>query len=182
MQNARLLTCASTTAWLAAVAVLSGCGDKCDGINCSPCDISIDNINVYIDLDSVHGGFRKADIAGTYAVRYAAPGFTAPIDTVRQARGGADFYRGVVSLRFLPWSSVAAVQAPYSLESYSFRFVLPAANRTYDLSNIELQVGPTGGDGCCDCGENKRRRFVLNGVPVVADGDGPGVRGAILRR
>jgi hypothetical protein len=181
MQNVRLFACVSTGALLAIGAALSSC-DKCAGINCSPCDLSIDDINIYIDLDSVRGGFRKADVTGAYAVRYAAPGFTRPIDTVRQVRGGTDFYQGFVSLRSLPWSSVAVVQAPSSLESYTFRFVLPAISRTYDLSNIELQTGATGGDGCCDCGENKRRRFVLNGVSVVADGDGPGVRGAILRR
>ncbi|MBD2722540.1 hypothetical protein [Hymenobacter armeniacus] len=181
MKNAHLLAAVSAVALTVLGTLLSGCGDKCAGVYCSPCDVSIDNISVYIDGDSLHGGFRKADLAGSYSVRYVAPGFARPVDTVRLVRGGPNFYTGGVTLRTLPWPTVVSIPAPYNLESYSFRFVLPAANRTYDLSNIELQIGGGSGDGCCNCGQNTRRRFVLNGVPVVADGDEAG-RGAVLRR
>jgi hypothetical protein len=137
------------------------------------------DIRVVFDYDSVRGGFRKAETAGGYAVRYAAPGFAKPIDTVRQKRGGADFYWGYVSLRTLPWPTAPASS---DLGSYSFRFVLPAVARTYDFTDIELEAGPSGGDGCCNCGENKRRRFLLNGVSVVADGYAYDGLGAVLQR
>ncbi|GAB3571748.1 hypothetical protein [Hymenobacter daeguensis] len=158
---------------------LSGCFDKCVGVNCAPCNGLLDDITVVFDRDSLQGGFRKAEINGAYAVRYSAPGFTNPIDTVWQTRGGADFYGAITTLRRLPWP---ALPVPYDLGSYSFRFVLPAANRTYSLSSIEVQAGAGGGDICCDCGTNKRRRFVLNGVAVVADGTTYDERAAIIRR
>ncbi|UOQ96280.1 hypothetical protein MUN81_13585 [Hymenobacter sp. 5317J-9] len=181
MKSPHLLSAFSIVALTGAGTLLSGCGDKCAGVYCSPCNAFIDDIIVYIDVDSLHGGFRRADLAGGYAVRYVAPGFARPIDTVRQVRGGTNFYNGGVTLRSLPWPAMVSVPAPSNLESYNFRFVLPATNRTYDLSDIELQIGESGGDGCCGCGQNTRRRFVLNGVPVVADGDGSG-RGAVLQR
>ncbi|MBO2007939.1 hypothetical protein [Hymenobacter negativus] len=161
--------------------VLEGCIDKCVGVNCAPCNGLLDNIVVVFDRDSLQGGFRKAEMEGAYAVRYAAPGFTTPFDTIRQMRGGVDFHHGV-SLRVLPWPTVPAVQGPYELKNYSYRFVLPAANRTYDLSGIELQTGEGTGGDCCDCGVNTRRRFTLNGAPVVADGAAYDQHAAIFRR
>lgn len=161
---------------------LDGCGDKCAGVNCAPCNAFTDDIVVVFDRDSLRGGFRKAEIDGGYAVRYTAPGFTAPIDTVRQARNGADFYHGLISLGMLPWPKLLAGTSPRSLAAYSYRFVLPAPNRTYDLGSVELQTGPGNTESCCSCGENVRRRFTLNGVPVVLDGNANNERPAELRR
>ena len=162
---------------------LAGCGDKCAGVYCAPCNAFTGDIVVAFDRDSLQGGFRKTEIDGAYAVLYVAPGFASPVDTVRQIRGGADFYRGYVSLGTLPWSiGPTTARGPYP-GSYNFRFVLPRATRTYEISNIEIQTGASsGGDGCCDCGENKRRRFVLNGTSVVADGNENNERATLLRR
>jgi hypothetical protein len=182
MKHIRLAVCAGLGALALAGSTLSGCGDKCAGINCAPCSTSPNDIVVVFDRDSLRGGFRKAELSGAYAVVYAGPGFAAPLDTVHQARGKVDFYWGFVSLATLPWAA-NKIQPPYP-ESYNFRFVLPNAGRTYDFSNIELQTGPSGNSGgCCgDCGQNTRRRFLLNGVPVVADGAEFDGRGATLRR
>ncbi|MBF9140177.1 hypothetical protein [Hymenobacter properus] len=159
---------------------LIGCGDKCEDYNCAPCTSAPNDIVVLFDTDSTQGGFRRAEISGGYVVLYTALGFTQPLDTVRQERGGLDFYRRPTSLRTLPWKVAPnSAQLPYP-EGYNFRFVLPRANRGYDLSNIELRTEASG--GCCDCGHNTRRRFSLNGVPKVADGYEFDERGAVLRR
>lgn len=162
---------------------LNGCGDKCAGMYCAPCNAFIGDIVVAFDRDSLQGGFRKAEIDGGYAVLYVAPGFASPVDTVRQIRGGVDFYRGYISLGTLPWSvGPTPARGPYP-GSYNFRFVLPRANRAYEISNIDIQTGASsGGDGCCDCGENKRRRFTLNGTAVVLDGNANNERPAVFRR
>lgn len=159
-----------------------GCGDKCAGTYCAPCNAFTGDIVVAFDHDSLQGGFRKAEIAGGYAVRYAAPGFGAPVDTVRQIRGGADFYRGLISLGTLPWPGQLGGAPQRSLAAYNYRFVLPRPGRTYDLSSVELQTARSAGDGCCDCGTNTRRRFVLNGAVVVLDGNANNERPAVLRR
>ena len=161
--------------------MLAAC-NSCDDVECAPCNAFIGDIVLGFDRDSLQGGFRKAEINGGYAVRYAAPGFTTPIDTVRQAPNKADFYRGSISLGTLPWPRVLTTGTPYKLAAHSFRLVLPAANRTYDISNIELNTGPGDTESCCNCGENLRRRFVLNGAAIVADGNENNERAAVLRR
>ena len=161
--------------------VLAAC-DRCENVDCAPCNAFIGDIVLAFDRDSLQGGFRKVEINGGYAVRYAAPGFTTPIDTVRQTPFGAEFYRGVISLGTLPWPRLLTNTTPYDPAAHSFRFVLPNANRTYEISNIELKTGPGNPESCCSCGENLRRRFVLNGVAIVADGNENNERVTPLRR
>ena len=162
--------------------LLAACGDKCDGMDCPPCNAFINDIVVVFARDSLQGGFRKAEKNGGYAVRYRAPGFNVPVDTVRQTRNGANFYQGLISLQMLAWPGALTGASQLGLEAYSYRFVLPALNRTYDINNVEMQTraGDTG--SCCDCGENVRRRFTLNSVPVVLDGNANNERPAFLRR
>lgn len=170
---------ATTAGIISLLAALSGCGEKCEGVDCPPCNAFMNDIVVAFDRDSLQAGFRKAEIDGGYAVRYAAPGFSAPIDTVRQTRDGIDFYRGLISLRTL---AVGLGRPPGAPQAYNYRFVLPALNRTYDLANIELQTGPSDTGDCCGCGKNERRRFTLNGVPVVLDGNANNERPGVFRR
>jgi hypothetical protein len=152
---------------LALSSFLAACGDKCEGVHCAPCNGYIEEVALRFDLDSLRGGFRKAEINGGYAVRYRPPGFISPIDTVRQQRNGNNFYGLEIYLRSLaPYEP----SNPNSYTNYNYRLVLPAANRTYDISGIEVK-SERGGDGCCNCGGNTRRRFALNGVPVVSDGE-----------
>jgi hypothetical protein len=160
--------------------VLSGC-DECEGINCAPCNAYTSDIVLAFDSDSLRGGFRKAEISGAYAVRYSAPGFTDPVDTLRQTtRYGTNFYRYLIALNMLPWPGRLTGASAKGFITYNYRFVVPAANRTYDLRSIELQTEPNG--GCCGCGHNTRRRFVLNGVPIVADGSENDERPTIFQR
>jgi hypothetical protein len=177
--NIRFATSASTISLLAA---LSGCGEKCEGVDCPPCSPFTNDIVVAFDRDSLRGGFRKAETDGGYVVRYPAPGFSAPADTVRQTRDELNFYRGVISLRTLAGLGRPPGGLTAQPEAYSYRFVLPALNRTYDLGNIELQTGPSDAGDCCNCGKNVRRRFVLNGVAVVLDGNANNEQPGLLRR
>ncbi|MDB5271156.1 MAG: hypothetical protein JWP58_4196 [Hymenobacter sp.] len=177
--NIRLATYTGIVPLLAA---LGGCGEKCEGVNCPPCNSFTDDIVVVFDRDSLQGGFRKAEIDGGYAVRYIAPGFNAPTDTVRQTRDGLNFYRGLISLRTLAGLAKPPGASPAALAASNYRFVLPALNRMYDLGNIDLQTGPGDAGDCCSCGQNVRRRFTLNGVPVVLDGNANNERPAVLRR
>ena len=181
MKNLRLLPLLEAVALLAASGTLAGC-NACEDVDCAPCNIYIQDIVLVLDRDSLQSGFRRAEINGGYAVRYAAPGFTTPLDTVRQSPNGADFYRSVISLRELPWPRVLAAGTPYDPAAYNFRLALPAANRTYDISDIELKTGPGDPESCCSCGENLRRRFVLNGTAIVADGNKNNERATVLRR
>ena len=162
--------------------VLGSCGDKCTGLSCAPCNAFTNDIVVVFDRDSLQGGFRRAELNGGYAVRYTAPGFSAPVDTVRQTRGRADFYRGPISLLTLPWPGGLTGASQLSLEAYNYRFVLPALKRTYDMSKVELQTRAGDAESCCNCGENVRRRFTLNGVPVVLDGNANNEIPAVFRR
>ncbi|GAB3867823.1 hypothetical protein GCM10028824_11060 [Hymenobacter segetis] len=173
---------ATYTGIIPLLAALGGCGEKCEGVDCPPCSPFTDDIVVVFDRDSLQAGFRKAEIDGGYAVRFAAPGFNAPTDTVRQTRDGLNFYRGLISLRTLAGLGRPPGASQTALAASNYRFVLPALNRTYDLGNIELQTGPSDAGDCCNCGKNVRRRFTLNGVPVVLDGNANNEHPGVLRR
>ena len=53
----------------------------------------------------------------------------------------------------------------------------PNASRSYSISDLEVTTED--GSGCCACPTNVRRRFVLNGKPVIAEG---GAAYTVLRR
>jgi hypothetical protein len=157
---------------------LAGC-DRCEGIACSPCTRT-DNVNIYVDTNSSPGGFSSAEINGIYLVRYTSPGFMQPLDTVRTGLCSSNLFC-FIGLESYPIPGTQNVLGSRELPNYNFRFVLPNAGRTFDISNIEVQSEGPSGRGCCDCGQNVRRRLLLNGVPMADDGNGSG-RGFALRR
>ncbi|WP_426061514.1 hypothetical protein [Hymenobacter sp. B1770] len=169
MKSFSTLQCIGLLVSFGLASVLTAC-DRCENVDCAPCNPFIGDIALAFDRDSLQGGFRKAEINGGYAVRYTAPGFNMPIDTLRQSRNSVDFYRSGFSLGMLPWPRLLNT-TPYNLNEHNYRFVLPAINRTYDISNVEIVTGPGNTKSCCSCGENVRRRFVLNGAAIVADGN-----------
>ena len=82
-------------------------------------------------------------------------------------------------MQTLPWSrqqSAPAVTGDFTI--YNYRFVVPAANRTHEMSNLEVKTEASGGR--CDCGTNVRRRFVLNGRQIISNGSENQERGIIL--
>ena len=133
---------------------------------------------VRLDTDSRTSGFTSAEVVGAYLVRYAQPGFTTALDTVRNGLCGPSLYCAV-DLQHLPLPSSSS-RPVSNYTQLNYRFVLPAASRTYDLSNLDVASQP-GGTGCCSCASNLRRRALLNGVAVADDGGGMG-NGIVLRR
>ena len=173
----REITRLGSSGLLAVSGLLAACGDKCEDYACAPCT-QTENLVVRLDTDTRTGGFTSAEAAGAYLVRYAPPGFATPLDTVRTGLCGPNLFCAV-DLQHLPLpSSNSRPVSNYTQLNY--RFVLPAAGRTYDLSNLDVASQP-GGTGCCSCASNLRRRALLNGVAVADDGAGAG-NGIVLRR
>ena len=153
------------------LAIGSGLAGCCGAIQCD-CDVSsASDVVLQLDADSLQNGFRVAEVRGAYVVRYVRPGFLAPLDTARfrpigsGASGGPYYLVGLQSLR---WPVRAGGPPAAALADYDYRLLLPNANRTYEVSNLDVRTGTT--SGCCACPINTRRRFVLNGTPVVAEG------------
>lgn len=152
------------------VALSGGLAGCCGSIDCD-CDVvSASDVVFALDQDSLRGGFRAVEVKGTYAVRYARPSFSTPLDTVRSLLAGSNGYSSYVSLQNLNWSTkpVTPPAVTGGFIDYNYRVVLPNAGRTYDISNLEVATRVT--KGCCACPINERRRFVLNGNQVVAEG------------
>ncbi|WP_156109022.1 hypothetical protein [Hymenobacter sp. APR13] len=149
-------------------AALAGCG--CGTVDCDACDPFADELVLFrLDADTLRNGFRQAEVASAYVVRYANPDFTQPRDTIRQKF--QNIYQGfgysnrdvVLNLLFAGKISTAA-----QFLGSSYRIVVPLANREFDVSNLEISTEE--GTGCCPCSYNTRRRYFLNSRPVTADG------------
>ncbi|AII51344.1 hypothetical protein [Hymenobacter sp. APR13] len=129
------------------------------------------------DTDSLNGGFRWAEVRSAYVVRYTLNNYQQPLDTMRRQRDSSfNFYSRDFDLPlsgFLPRPG-----GSLRFEQYSYRVLVPAAQRQYDVTNIELAFEE--GKGCCACSQLTRRRFQLNSVPVTADP--PDSQGLVLRR
>ena len=154
-------------AW--SLVILGGLAGCCGSIDCD-CDVSSSSDVVFFaDQDSLRGGFRKAELRGAYAVRYAPPGFAGPADTAKLNLASTAFNSHYISLMALRWLPRPGAQpAPQAFTGYNYRFVLPKVNRIYDVSNLDVTTELT--SGCCACPVNTRRRFMLNGNLVIAEG------------
>ena len=178
MKHALLISDLMKTVMALALGIgLMGCGDECEDYDCAPCT-ETENLLVRLDTDS-QTGFSAAEVAGAYLVRYAGPGFAAPLDTVRNGICGPNLLCAV-DLQHLPLPTATGSAPALGYLAYNYRVVLPATGRSYDLSNLDVASQP-GGPGCCSCATNLRRRALLNGVAVDDDGAGVG-RGILLRR
>jgi hypothetical protein len=153
---------------------LAGCG--CGTIDCDSC--LAEGLSLRFDSDSLSGGFRWAELRSSYVVRYPLNDYQQPLDTVRRQPGtffsmySADFGLSLHEL-FRPRPG-----GGLRFDQYSYRIVVPGAQRQYDVTNIELAFKQ--GKGCCACSQLTRRRFQLNAAPVVADP--PDSEGLVLRR
>ena len=79
-------------------------------------------------------GFRRAEVATAYLVRYTSANFTQPIDTARALPTGNYFY--YVDHRWFCNFPVTGSEPPRS-----YRLEMPAASRRYDIADIVLQYG-----------------------------------------
>jgi hypothetical protein len=140
----------------------------CCGSTVCDCDVgSAGDVVLRADQDSLRGGFRKAELRAAYAVRYVRPGFATPADTVALNLVGGPYPDAYISLQALP-PVKGTGQTSAGFTTYDYRLVLPNANRTYEVSNLDVATTVT--SGCCACPVNARRRFVLDGIAVVAEG------------
>lgn len=139
---------------------LSACG--CRNVECAPCEITAP-VPLRLHLDSLNGGFRRFEVRSTYLVRYADEALQSPTDTVRQdaQRGTMVYPNGSLDALFMADNRGG--------EARSYRLHLPAAARSYDLTEIDIHW-EQGSGGCCSCPYISRRRFRLNGTYTVADG------------
>ncbi|GAB2956918.1 hypothetical protein GCM10027048_24040 [Hymenobacter coalescens] len=146
---------------------LGGCqgleAPDCSTVKCS--SFAYD-VPLRLDLDSLNAGFRRREVRSAYLVRYADAALRQPLDTTWQPpRGPQDFYLagGAVSLLAALPAEGRTVQ---ELPRYHFQLLLPAAGRSYRITNLQVAARTP---ECCPV--NVRRRFNLNGTPVVADGE-----------
>lgn len=110
-------------------------------------------------------GFRRAELRTAYLVRYSAADFQSLIDTLRQPTAATANATKPVFPIFYPSGHPPqfAVPAYVSQNTFarSFRLVVPAASRTYDISNIVLTQEP--GKDRCDGYRITRREATVNG-------------------
>ena len=156
---------------------LTAC-ENCEDYDCAPCTLT-ENITLRLDTSSQPGGFSAAEVRDAYLVRYAPPGFLSPLDSLRTRLCDGNTYCAI-SLDSYPLPVATGGQAALKYTYFNYRVILPKANRIFSLSNLEVASGP-GGEGCCSCPSNIRRRLVLDGMAVADDGGGMG-NGFLLRR
>ena len=100
-------------------------------------------------------------------VRYAAT-LTEPLDTLRQQRPGTVAAPGISYLYVQEGSGAAVIWLDSrwagSTKVSSLRVLVPAAARTYDLTDIDLKT--KGGGTHCGCYSIERFDFSLNGQRI----------------
>ncbi|MBC8082677.1 MAG: hypothetical protein H7Z21_05640 [Hymenobacter sp.] len=161
-------------AFLTLLTLLAGCG--CNNVDCVSCNLEEYRVLLRFSPDSLQGsGFRRSEANSAYVVRYANQDFSGARDTIRQElrrESYLNFYANGLDLSTLPAPAGATGSITGPFPQGSYRIVVPALSRQYDISGFDV-AGETG-DGCCACYRNTRRRFTLNGQYVTADG-APGI-------
>ena len=110
-------------------------------------------------------GFRRAEVRSAYLIRYRTPDYQQPADTLRQptaasAAGTAPVLEIHYSPQHPPQFAVNAYVAQ-NVTARSFRLVVPAARRSYDITNIVLvQIA---GNGRCSAPRTTHNEATVNG-------------------
>ena len=111
-------------------------------------------------------GFRRAELRTAYLVRYSGADLQSLIDTLRQ-RTAAMPQNSTKPILYIFYG--VGYPPEFYLPDFvsqnnfarSFRLVVPAANRTYDVTNIVLKEEP--GKNRCDGSRLTRREATVNG-------------------
>lgn len=116
-------------------------------------------------LASTGVGFRKAEVRSAYIVRYRDADFQSMDDTLRQptaatATSTKPLFHIYYGLGHPPLFEIPAFERQ-NIYARSFRLVVPAANRTYDISNVVLTQEP--GGSRCSSERLTRREATVNG-------------------
>ncbi|MCI1189378.1 hypothetical protein MON38_18290 [Hymenobacter sp. DH14] len=151
------------TAGLAAAVALPSCQQTCP-LNMSPPPAFM--LAFSTDTTETSGlGFRRAELLSAYLVRYAAADFQQPLDTLRQPSASTPLNnpKPVLAIYYSAGHPPQFAVPDYSTQSSGpgYRLVVPAANRTFDISNIVLQQAP--GENRCDGYRITRREATVNG-------------------
>ena len=136
------------------------------GCSCPPNAVAPPTFMLAFGTDTLAGtgvGFRRAEVRSAYLVRYAKSDFQQLIDTLRQptAQLGtkptlAVYYRAQYPAQFDLPSFINQ-----NTTALSYRLVVPAASRSYDISNVILEQ--SAGSSRCDNEHLTRREATING-------------------
>ncbi|WP_310396268.1 hypothetical protein [Hymenobacter sp.] len=137
--------------------------------------------------DSVGGtGFRRAELQSVYVVTYGQPGFRGVPDTSRQVRPGTS---GAASrsLQLYPSPTPPIGRITMSVYAqpgvpFSYRIVVPAAERVYAIDDV-VHVFKEG-EGGCNCRTLTEKRFTVDGRTEVQlpEGSNTGRPATVLAR
>jgi hypothetical protein len=151
------------TAVLAAAVALPACQQTCP-LNMAPPPTFM--LAFSTDTTESSGlGFRRAEVRSAYLVRYRTASFQQPLDTLLQPtpltpRNTTKPLLAVYySAGHPPQFAVPDNGTP--LADQSFRLVVPAANRTYDINNVVLKQ--EAGETRCSGYQITRREATVNG-------------------
>lgn len=152
------------TAVLAAAVALPACQLNCPD-NMAPLPVFM----LAFSTDTVQGtgvGFRKAEVRSAYLVRYRDADFQSMDDTLRQPTAGtANSNKPILGIYYRPGYPPQFDLPTFERQNIyarSFRLVVPAANRTYDINNVVLKQEPS--KSRCGGGERlTRREATVNG-------------------
>ena len=150
-----------TAVLAAAVALLTGC-------SCPPNAVAPPIFMLAFSTDTLQStgvGFRKAEVRSAYIVRYRDADFQSMDDTLRQPTAAtANSTKPQFGIYYQPGYPPQFPVPDYERQNTfarSFRLVVPAANRTYDINNVVLQEEP--GKSRCDGDRLTRREATVNG-------------------
>lgn len=110
-------------------------------------------------------GFRRAEVRSAYLVHYRTADFQQPLDTLRQpsAITSPSSTKPVLAIYYSAGHPPQFAVPDYATTQagQSCRLVVPAVNRTYDISNVVLKQEP--GETNCAGYRITRREAIVNG-------------------
>jgi hypothetical protein len=132
--------------------------------SCCDCDSDrFATLTLRFNPDSLGGpGFRRAEVGSAYVVRYAAT-LSSPIDTLRQRPAGSNSAPEAefLALDRQSFNLYLPINTRAGQAVSSYRLVVPAATRRYDLTDLDVKTSTS--KGPCSCSGIDRLDFSLNG-------------------
>lgn len=120
------------------------------------------------DTLAAGSGFRRAELRSAYLVQYLDADLTRPADTLRQPAPGtpAAASTAYFQLYSSPPNSFGLYfqKSGSTVRPGSFRVVVPASQRSFDISQPDLELAER--DDRCGGQYVRRVRFTLNGQPL----------------
>lgn len=153
----------SRSGWpLAGLLALAGC-------DCPKADLAPPQFMLAFSTDTLASGglgFRRAEVRSAYLVRYAGPAWQQPVDTLRAPtlRSGTSPVLAIYYYRAdnpHPPQFALPDYVSQNVFARSFRLVVPAASRRYDIANLVLEQAA--GRGRCPLTYTTRNEATVNG-------------------